>query len=132
MVRQAGSTSKRVEPQELIVTEKDFEKLKNIRTTKRGYVTIYCKEINNMIENHGFRRGGSFLLKQALEAFQEGEQYTELLIGCATEDEEETEELLKKVQYQQLIEEAQEQVEDYQKEKENNTESEFSETRSRE
>ena len=43
-----------------------------------------------MIENRGSRRGVSLLLKQVLEAFKDGEQYTELLIGCATEGKEET------------------------------------------
>ena len=82
-----------------------------------------------MIENRGFRRGVSLLPKQVLEAFQEGEQYTELLIGRATEGKNETEELLKKVQYQKLIGEAEEQVKDYLKERENDTESEISGTR---
>lgn len=63
------------------------------------------EEINNMIENRGCRRGVSLLLKQALESFKDGEQYTKLLIGYAIEGKEETDELLKKVQYQQIIEE---------------------------
>ena len=72
MVRRAGSTTRELEQQETIVTEEDFGKLK-IRTTKRRYVTIYWKEIINMIENRGFRRRVSLLLKQALETFKDGQ-----------------------------------------------------------
>ena len=72
MVRRAGSTARELEQQETIVTEEDFGKLK-IKTTKRRYVTIYWKEIINLIENRGFRRRVSSLLKQALETFKDGQ-----------------------------------------------------------
>lgn len=64
-----------------------------------------------MVENHGSRKRVSLLLNQANEAFQEVKE--EEFISCAAEGKEEIDELLKKVHYQQLIEEAQELVEVY-------------------
>ena len=65
MVRRAGSASK--DPQEVkateVLTEQDFERIKKFRTTRRRHLTIYCKEISNMVENSGTRRGVSLLLK---------------------------------------------------------------------
>ena len=85
-----------------------------------------------MVKSQGSRKRVSLLLKQAKETFKEGREYTQLFISRAAEAKEETDELLRQVHYQQLIEEAEEQVEEYLKERESVKESESSETRSRE
>ena len=87
IVRRAGSESK--DPQEVkateALTEQDFERMKKFRTTRRRHLTIYCKEISNIVENCGSRSGVSLLLSQAKEAFKEGEEYTQLFISRAEE-----------------------------------------------
>ena len=128
MVRRAGSESK--DPQEVkateALTEQDFERMKQFRTTRRRHLTIYCKEISNMVENCGSRRGVSLLLSQAKEALRDGEEYTQLFISRAEEGKEEKDELLPQVHYQQQMEEAKE---GYLYERKDDAESEMSERR---
>ena len=51
MVRRAGSNRK--DPQEAnttdALTEEDYEKMKKFRTTRGRHLTIYCKEISNVV-----------------------------------------------------------------------------------
>ena len=72
----AGFKSK--DPQEInateALTEQDSERMKKFRTTRKRYPTNNCKEISNMVENRGSRKGVSLLLNQAKEAFKEGEE----------------------------------------------------------
>ena len=87
-----------------------YVKHKTTKKRKLQSTKLYRK---NMVKSHRSRKRVSLLLKQAKETFKEGREYTQLFISRAAKA---TDELLRQVHYQQLIEEAEEQVEDYLKE----------------
>ena len=136
MVRRAGSNSKEMDPQGTntteVLTEKEYETTKKYRTTRRRHLTIYCKEISNMVGNRKTRKEVSLswmMLEQAKEAFEEGEEYILLFIRERGNRWVTKKKMLRCLHYQQLIEEAQELVKAYLYERKDDDESEKSEWR---